>query len=170
MSLLEHVRENPDTTVKTTLFEDTAAIAGLLLALGGLILRQLTGSGVWDGSASIAIGVLLVLVALRLGRDSRDLLIGRAASDEQLRAIRAEIEGTPGVDALVELLTMHLGPDRLIVGARIDLSDDISASQAEAIADQIDSQLTAKLSVSPHVFLDPTGRSGGPFTPGDGGS
>lgn len=87
------------------MFEDTAAIAGLLLALGGLILRQLTGSGVWDGSASIAIGVLLVLVALRLGRDSRDLLIGRAADDEQLRAIRAEIEGTPGVDPLVELLT-----------------------------------------------------------------
>lgn len=169
ISFQEQVCESPDTTVRTALFEDTAAIAGLLLALGGLILRQLTGSGVWDGSASIAIGVLLVLVALRLGRDSRDLLIGRAANDEQLGAIRAEIEGTPGVDALVELLTMHLGPDRLIVGARVDLSDDISAGQAEAIADRIDSQLAAKLSVSPHVFLDPTGRSGATFTPGDGG-
>jgi cation diffusion facilitator family transporter len=170
MGVLQHVRESPDTTVKTTLFEDSAAMVGLLLAFGGLILRQVTGSGVWDGAASIAIGGLLVLVAVRLGRDSRDLLIGRAASDEQLRTIRAEIEGTPGVDGLVELLTMHLGPDRLIVGARVDLSDDISADQAEQIADQIDTQLAAKLPVMPHVFVDPTSRSGSAFTPGDGGT
>jgi cation diffusion facilitator family transporter len=168
-SVLEEVRESPDTTVRTALFEDSAAMIGLLLALAGLILRQITGSGVYDGAASIAIGALLVLVAVRLGRDSRDLLIGRAASDDQLRTIRAEIEGTPGVDALVELLTMHLGPDRLIVGARVDLSDDISADQAEQIADRIDSQLIAKLPVMPHVFVDPTSRSGSTYTPGDGG-
>ena len=170
MGVLQHVRESPDTTVKTTLFEDSGAMVGLLLAFGGLILRQVTGSGVWDGAASIAIGGLLVLVAVRLARDSRDLLIGRAASDEQLRTIRAEIEGTPGVDGLVELLTMHLGPDRLIVGARVDLSDDISADQAEQIADRIDTQLAAKLPVMPHVFVDPTSRSGSTFTPGDGGT
>jgi cation diffusion facilitator family transporter len=167
--LLQHVSDSPDTTVKAALFEDSAAIVGLLLALAGLILRQLTGSSVWDGSASIAIGVLLVLVALRLGRDSRELLIGRAADDEQLRAIRAEIEGTPGVEALVELLTMHLGPDRLIVGARVDLSDDISAQQAETLADRIDSRLAEKLPVVPHVFLDPTRRAAGTFAAGDAG-
>jgi cation diffusion facilitator family transporter len=167
--LFQHVSDSPDTTVKAALFEDSAAIAGLLLALAGLVLRQLTGSSVWDGSASIAIGVLLVLVALRLGRDSRELLIGRAADEEQLRAIRAEIEGTEGVDALVELLTMHLGPDRLIIGARVDLSDDISAQQAEALADRIDSGLAEKLPVVPHVFLDPTGRPAAAFTAGDGG-
>jgi cation diffusion facilitator family transporter len=83
--VLQHVRESADTTVKTALFEDSAAMVGLLLAAGGLILRQVTRSGVWDGAASIAIGGLLVLVAFRLGRDSRDLLIGRAADDEQLR-------------------------------------------------------------------------------------
>ena len=65
---------------------------------------------------------------------------------------------------------MHLGPDRLLVGARIDLSDDISAGQAEKIADRIDSRLAEKLAVVPHVFLDPTGRSGGAFTPADEGS
>lgn len=167
--LLQHVSDSPDTTVKAALFEDSAAIVGLLLALGGLVLRQLTGSSVWDGSASIAIGALLVLVALRLGRDSRELLIGRAADDEQLRVIRAEIEGTPGVDALIELLTMYLGPDRLIVGARVDLSDDITAGAAESLADGIDRRLTERLAVTPHVFLDPTGRAASTFTPGDGG-
>lgn len=168
-NLLRHVRDSPDTTVKAALFEDSAAIVGLLLALAGLILRQITGSSVWDGSASIAIGVLLVLVAFRLGHDSRELLIGRAADDQYLRAIRAEIEGTPGIDALVELLTMHLGPDRLIVGARVDLSDDITALEAERLADSIDTRIAAKLPVVPHVFLDPTSRSADTFTAGDRG-
>lgn len=160
MALRRHIRDSPDTTVKTALFEDTAAIIGLLLALAGIVLWQLTGSRVWDGSASIAIGVLLVVVAVRLGADSRELLIGRAADETQLRLIRTEIESTPGVDALVELLTMHLGPDHLIVGARIDLNDEVSAGAAESLADRIDSRLADKLEVVPHVFLDPTKRPG----------
>jgi divalent metal cation (Fe/Co/Zn/Cd) transporter len=97
--------------------------------------------------------------SVRLGAGSRELLIGRAAGDEQQRLIRTEIEATPGVDALVELLTMHLGPESLIVGARIDLDNDLSASDAEALADRIDSRLAQMLPVSPHVFLDPTRRS-----------
>jgi cation diffusion facilitator family transporter len=169
MTILRHVSDSPDTTVKAALFEDSAAIIGLLLAAGGLILRQLTGSAFWDGSASIAIGGLLVLVAFRLGRDSRELLIGQAADDEQQAAIRAEIETTPGVDGLVELLTMHLGPDRLIIGARVDLSDEISADQTEALAADIDRRLAEKLPVIPHVFVDPTSRNEGSFTPADRG-
>jgi cation diffusion facilitator family transporter len=164
-TILRHVSDSPDTTVKAALLEDTAAIIGLLLALAGLVMRQLTGSAIWDGSASIAIGALLVLVALRLGRDSRELLIGRAADEDQQAAIRAGIEATPGVDSLVELLTMHLGPDRLIIGARVDLCDDVSAGQVEALADQIDRRLAEKLPVIPHVFVDPTGRNGGTRAP-----
>ena len=167
--LLAHVRHSPDTTVKTALFEDSAAVIGLALAAAGLVLRQLTGSEVWDGSASIAIGALLIVVALRLGADSRQLLIGRAAGDSQEQLIRAEIESMPGVDSLVELLTMHLGPDHLIVGARVDFSDDISADDAEALADRIDTRLAERLPVVPHVFIDPTQRTSITFTPGDRG-
>ena len=110
--LVEHVQRSPDTTVKAALFEDLAAVIGLVLAAAGLVLRQLTGSGVWDAAASMAIGALLIVVAVKLGLDSRDLLIGRAADPEEQQVIREEIEKTPGVDALVELLTMHLGPDQ----------------------------------------------------------
>jgi cation diffusion facilitator family transporter len=168
-ALLAHVRDSRDTTVKTALFEDTAAVIGLALAASGVVLRQLTGSAVWDGSASIAIGALLILVALRLGADSRQLLIGRAAEDTQEQLIRTEIEGMPGVDSLVELLTMHLGPDHLIVGARVDFSDDISADDAEMLADRIDTRLAERLPVVPHVFIDPTQRTSTTFTPGDVG-
>jgi divalent metal cation (Fe/Co/Zn/Cd) transporter len=111
-----------------------------------------------------------VLVAFRLGRDSRELLIGRAADEEQQAAIRTEIETTAGVDALMELLTMHMGPDHLIIGARVDLSDDISADETEALAARIDRRLAEKLPVTPHVFVDPTSRNEGALTPGDRGS
>jgi len=154
--VLDHVRRSPDTTVKAALFEDSAALAGLVLAAAGLLLQQLTGSPVWDGGASIAIGVLLFAVAVRLGLDSRDLLIGRAAGPRELGLIRDEIERTPGVDALLELLTMHLGPDHLIVAARVAFGDELSADRAEDLADDIDRRLAERLPLVPHVFIDPT--------------
>jgi cation diffusion facilitator family transporter len=155
-SVGEHVKTSPDTTVKTALFEDTVAVIGLALAAAGIALRQLTGSSVWDGSASIAIGALLIFVAIRLGMDSRDLLIGRAAGPRELDRIRAEIESTAGIDRLLELLTMHLGPDHLIVAARVSLSGDIDADDVEDLADQIDRRLADVLPQTPHVFIDPT--------------
>ena len=161
MEVLDRVRSSPDTTVKTALFEDSAAMIGLALAALGLLLRQLTGSPVWDGGASIAIGALLVVVAVRLGLDSRDYLIGRAAAPRELAVIRAEIEEAPGVDALLRLRTMYLGPDHLIVAAQVAFDDEISADQAEDIADRVDRRLSDRLPLVPHVFLDPTQASSG---------
>ena len=170
MEVFDQVRSSPDTTVKATLFEDSAAMIGLALAALGLALRQVTGSPVWDGAASIAIGALLVAVAVRLGLDSRDFLIGRAADPRELEEIRNEIEKTPGVDALVDLRTMHLGPEHLIVAARVAFSDEISADRAEDIADDIDRRISGRLRLVPHVFLDPTqitsgSRPAGPRSP-----
>jgi cation diffusion facilitator family transporter len=154
--MLDHVRSSPDTTVKATLFEDSAAMVGLVFAALGLALRQVTGSPVWDGAASIAIGGLLIVVAVRLGLDSREYLIGRAADPKDLDTIRAEIEKTKGVDRLLELLTMYLGPEHLIAAARVAFSDEISADRAEDVADEIDKRLADRLTLVPHVFLDPT--------------
>ncbi|WP_119727089.1 cation diffusion facilitator family transporter [Thermomonospora amylolytica] len=155
-STLEHVRRTPDTTLKAAVLEDGTAVIGLTLAAGGLTLREVTGSSVWDGAASIAIGVLLVGVAWTLGRSSMDLLIGQAVDRETLLRIRAEIAGTPGVVSVLELLTMHLGPDELLVAAKVAFADEISADQAEDIADGIDARLRERLPIVRHVFLDPT--------------
>jgi cation diffusion facilitator family transporter len=162
--LLDRVRSSPDTTVRTTLFEDAAAMVGLALAALGLVLRQVTGSPVWDGAASIAIGVLLIVIAFRLGMDNRDFLIGKAAGPQEIAAIREEIEKTPGVDKLLDLLTMYLGPEHVIVAARVAFSDDISADRAEDVADDIDKRLADRLPLVPHVFLDPTQGSPAPRT------
>jgi cation diffusion facilitator family transporter len=167
--VLHHVESSPDITVKVALFEDSAAMVGLVFAGLGVGLRQLTGSPVWDGGASIAIGVLLVVVAVKLGMDSKELLIGRAASTEVEQLIREEIESRPGVDALLELRTMHMGPDAIIVAARVALNDDLGADQTEDLADEIDRSLADKLPLQSHVFIDPTqtpratpSRTGGP--------
>lgn len=154
--LLDHLRRSPDTTVKAALFEDTAALAGLLLAAAGLVLERLTGSAVWDGSASIAIGLLLVAVAFRLGRDSKDGLIGRAVDQDEQRMIEQEIRSASGIDRIVELRTMHLGPEHVIVAAEVAFSDDISADRVEDISGEIDRRLRGRLAITPHVFLDPT--------------
>jgi divalent metal cation (Fe/Co/Zn/Cd) transporter len=115
-----------------------------------------TGSPVWDGAASIAIGGLLVTVAVKLGLDSKDYLIGHAAAPKELAVIRAEIESAPGVDALLDLRTIHLGPDHLIVAARVAFDDGISADQTEDAADELDRRLVGRLPQVSQVFLDPT--------------
>lgn len=154
--VLSHVESSPDITVKVALFEDSAAVVGLVFAALGVGLRQLTGSPAWDGGASIAIGVLLMVVAAKLGMDSKELLIGQAASPEVERLIREEIESRPGVDALLELRTMHMGPDSLIVAAQVALNDELGADEAEDLADAIDRALSERLPLQVHVFIDPT--------------
>jgi cation diffusion facilitator family transporter len=156
IGMLEHIRTTADTTVKATFFEDCVAIIGLLLAFAGLVLRQVTGSEVFDAASSMAIGVLLIYVAFRLGADNRELLIGQAADADQVRLIRSEIELTEGIARLLDLRTMRLGPDGLIVAARVAFDDGISADEAEDLSDGIDARLAERLPVQAHVFLDPT--------------
>jgi cation diffusion facilitator family transporter len=173
LGLLSHLRSSTDTTVKAALFEDSTAMVGLVLAAAGLGLRQLTGSELWDGAASIAIGGLLVAVAIRLGLDSRELLIGQAADPREQAVIRDEIEQMTGVDGLLELLTMQIGPEHLIVAARVAFSDEIGADAVEELSERIDQRLSRRLSATPHVFIDPTditSGSRGPLLPGTGGA
>jgi cation diffusion facilitator family transporter len=155
-SMRAQLRRSADTTVRTALFEDTSALIGLVVAAAGLTLRSITGSPIWDGAASIVIGLLLVAVAYSLGRTSMHMLIGQAAQPEEQRVITREIEATPGIEKVLDLLTMQLGPEDLIVGAKVAFTDDISADHAEDLADDVDRRLRERLPVVRHVFLDPT--------------
>jgi divalent metal cation (Fe/Co/Zn/Cd) transporter len=88
--------------------------------------------------------------------NKKDLLLARVPGAEVQQLIREEIESQPGVDALLELRTMHMGPDSLIVAARVALNDEMGADQAEDLADEIDSRLSEKLPLQLNVFIDPT--------------
>jgi cation diffusion facilitator family transporter len=155
---VKHVRQSKDPTVKTVLSEDAAAIAGLVIALVGTALAQATGNPAFDGSAAIAVGILLMVVAVLVGRDTRGLLIGEAAPREERERLRAVIADRNGVDQVRELLTMYVGPESLLVAARIDLADDMPAAEIEALVDEIDQALRGAVPAVSEVFLDPTGR------------
>jgi cation diffusion facilitator family transporter len=151
-----YLRASRDPTTKTVLFEDSAAVIGVGLAFLGVALHQVTGDQVYDGLASIAIAMLLAAVAVALGRDTRALLIGEAATPEERQAIMEVLERHAAVDRVIELLTMALAPDRLLVAARIDLADDLTADEIERASSEIDRQLRERVPTAWEVFLDAT--------------
>jgi len=156
LPLVRYVRGSRDPNVKMVLFEDTAALVGIFIALAGIVADQLTGSSVFDPAASIAIGLLLVGVAVWMGRDVSHLLIGGAARPEEREVLERAIAEFDEVDRVVELLTMALGPNALLVAARVDLSDSITPGQTEEIAGRIDKRLREVVPDVTEVFLDPT--------------
>ena len=153
-----YLRHSNDPTVRTVLFEDSAAVTGVVLALVGVGLHDLTGDRGWEGAASIAIGVLLVFVAYTLGRDTKHLLIGEAARPEQRQLLRSTIERHPEVEEVLELLTMYLGPTAMLVAVRLDLRDDLTARDVEELSNRIDHELREADSDVTQVFLDATPR------------
>ncbi|MEU4534204.1 cation diffusion facilitator family transporter [Streptosporangium sp. NPDC023825] len=155
-----YVAKTSDTALKAVLFEDAAALAGLLIAAAGLLASQLTGSSVWDGTASVVIGLLLLWVALHLIRANASLLIGQAAPGRLTERIREEIAALPEVESVVELLTMMLGPGEMLVAARVDFVDDTTGARLEEAADRVERVLKERFPSVAQVFLDPTpGRS-----------
>jgi cation diffusion facilitator family transporter len=154
-----YVRTSRDPTTKTVLFEDSAAVIGVVVAFAGVALHQATGNQFYDGLASVAIAVLLAVIAVALGRDTKALLIGEAATPDERAAITEIVEAHPAVDRLLELLTMALSPDRLLVAARIDLADGLSADEIERASSEIDRELRERIPTVWQVFLDATPRS-----------
>jgi divalent metal cation (Fe/Co/Zn/Cd) transporter len=158
--MLEHVRLSSDPTVKTVFSEDTAALIGLVLAATGLGLHQLTGAAYWDAGAAIAIGVLLAVVAYVLGRDTKEMLIGEAAPAELREGIRQALDDNPEVDRVVEVRTMLIGPEALLVAARLDMDDALGASDVEDRTDAIADGLQKRFPQVREVYLDVTSRPG----------
>lgn len=157
--LFTYVRESRDPTVKTVLSEDSAALTGLVLAGAGVALHQVTGNHAFDALASIAIGILLAFVAVALGRDTKGLLLGEAALPEERERIRALIADHREVDHVAELMTMAIGPEQLLVAARLDLADGLEAGRVEELCLEIDHLLRREVPNVAQVFLDPTSRT-----------
>ncbi|MGK5671906.1 cation diffusion facilitator family transporter [Micromonospora sp. URMC 106] len=150
------LRLTSDTTVKAVFLEDSAALIGLLLAAVGVALSQLTGDELWDGVASILIGLLLLVVATVLARNNISLLVGRSVPERLRREIADELTRLPAVRRLDTLLTMQLGPADILVAAKVDFDDEASGATIEAAADEAERRLTARYRQIRYVFLDPT--------------
>jgi cation diffusion facilitator family transporter len=155
-TMRDQLWKTTDPAATTVFFEDTAALAGLVIAGAGVALHEATHDAMWDGLASIAIGVLLAVVAVALGRENRSLIVGEAADPRLQEGVRELLEAHPEVDAVDELLTMVIGRAEVLVAARIDLDDNITAGEVEALARRMEREILAAHPFVRHFFLDVT--------------
>ena len=137
------------------LLEDIAALTGLVFATAGVALTVITGDGVWDGAGSLAIGVLLGCVAAVLAVEMKSLLIGESASAETERAIVAALEAGPEVQCVIHLRTLHMGPESLLVAAKIAISGADSAALVAAGIDAAERRVRQAVPIAEMIYLEP---------------
>jgi cation diffusion facilitator family transporter len=147
-----------DPALRTVVAEDGTAVLGDTLAGTGMALHMVTGQVVWEASASLAIGALLVYVAYRLGRDARAELIGEAADPETSGRIRSLLAGQPEIDSVEALLTMKTGLESCLVAARVDLVPGIDSERVEEVAVRIKRSVADTFPEADQIFLDITDR------------
>ena len=158
-SLSSYVRDPDDPTVKSVVLEDSAALVGLALAGIGVALHQLTGQAVYDGIASLAIGVLLVFAAFALAQSCKGLLIGKQADIRMLQAISRRLEAQPEILDVVDVLTMMTGVNRILLCLRVDVENAYTAAEIEQACVRIDAELRAEFPSLDEIFIQPVPRS-----------
>ena len=163
LTFFEYLRLSKDPTAKTVIFEDSAALLGIVIAAVGIYLTDHhTGPGdgaYWDGVASILIGLVLSVVAFVLARSSRGLLLGEAASRESVKAIAEAIESHPNVVKLVELLTMHLAPKQILINAHINLRDDLVTGEIVQTIEDVEALIKKAEPKVEMIFLETARRN-----------
>ncbi|MEV3930358.1 MULTISPECIES: cation diffusion facilitator family transporter [unclassified Streptomyces] len=145
-----------DPALRTVIAEDSTAVLGVLLAMAGMVLHLVTGDVVWEASASLGIGLLLVYVAFRLGKDARDRLIGESADPELRRGVEDFLTSQAEIDNVAALFTMGLGLDSVLVAARVDLAPGIDSEEVERVSVRIKRSIAGTWPEAEHVFLDIT--------------
>jgi cation diffusion facilitator family transporter len=149
------LKEARDPTVLTVLFEDLAALFGLAVALIGITLTHYTGSVVYDGAASIVVGVALGGVAWVLGRDAQSLLIGKSMTPADEDKIAEIVKASPDVENLVHLRTMHLGPHEVILAIKIHFRGTLDVRTLEVRINEIEAKLRAELPQLRRIYVEP---------------
>jgi divalent metal cation (Fe/Co/Zn/Cd) transporter len=157
-SLRGLLRDPEDPTVNSIAMEDSAALVGIVIAAIGVGLHQVTGSGVYDGIASLCIGVLLLFVAFVLARSTGDLLIGKQASVTLLREIEGFLEDEAEIIDVVDVLSMVVGAGSVLLCVRADFADEVSSGDIEQACMRIDTDLRNRFNELSEVFIQPVSR------------
>jgi cation diffusion facilitator family transporter len=152
ISFIRHARA-PELPV--ILLEDFGALIGLVFALFGVGLTLMTDNGVWDGVGTLGIGALLVCIAIVLAIETKSLLIGEAARPEEVAAIMAALNAAPGLDRVIHLRTMHLGPDELLVAAKVATAAGGSATDITGAIDDAEERIRAAVPIARVIYLEP---------------
>ena len=151
---VQFIRRAKAPELPVVLLEDTAALLGLVFALVGVTLAAITDNGMWDAIGTLAIGVLLAVIAIILIIETKSLLVGEAASPDAIDRIRAALVGQ-GIDRVIHLRTMHLGPDELLVAAKIAMPRTTSLERAAAAIDAAERRVRAAEPAARVIYLEP---------------
>lgn len=150
------VRRAKSPELPVILLEDIAALLGLVFAFLGVTLTVATGNPMWDAIGTLFIGVLLVLVAVVLGVETKSLLVGEGATPEHLAKIKAAIDSTPEIDRLIHVKTLYLGPDELLVAAKITLSGDPRLDEITQVINSVEQRIRAAVPAAQHIiYIEP---------------
>lgn len=150
----QFIRRSRAPELPVVLLEDTAALLGLVFALAGVSLTLATDDGRWDAVGSAAIGALLVAVAVVLARETGSLILGEAATPDETAAIRAALVGS-GVASVIHLRTQYLGPDDLLVAAKIEVPEAATAADVAAAIDGAEVRVRAAVPIARLIYLEP---------------
>jgi len=149
------IRESKAPELPVLLLEDSGALVGLLIALAALGLTVLTDNSVWDGIGSVLIGVLLGAISVLLATEMKSLLIGESATEADVSAIEDAIRGADHVRGLIHLRTEHLGPEDLLVGAKIDFDPSLSFAELARTIDAVEVDIRAAVPAARLIYLEP---------------
>ncbi|WP_336659806.1 cation diffusion facilitator family transporter [Leucobacter sp. USHLN153] len=158
---VQFIRRSKAPELPVVLLEDFAALTGLVIAFVGVGLTVLTGNGLFDGIATVAIGALLVAVAIVLGVEVKSLLVGEGASDEDVAKIEAALLNSQDVDRIIHMKTLYLGPDEFMVGAKVDIAATKTMSEVSVIINLAERRVREAVPaarviyIEPDVYLDP---------------
>ena len=148
------IRSSKDPTVFTVLFEDTAALAGLVVALVGVVASHVFNLPLLDGAASVVIGLILAVTAGFLAFESQSLLTGEAADPETRQGIRAIAAAEPGVLGLNDARTMHFGPNEILVALSLDFRDDLTAGDVENTVARLEQKIRAAYPQAGRIYIE----------------
>ena len=158
-SWVKFIRRAKAPELPVVLLEDFAALIGLVLALIGVGLTLITGDGMWDGVGTVGIGLLLVTVAIILAIETKSLLLGEAATADDVRkiqkAIIADDRSAPGVDRIIHMKTLHLGPEELLVAAKVAVPQDRSATDVARSIDAAEKRIREAVPIARVIYLEP---------------
>ena len=157
---LRAIRRSKDPTIFTVLFEDTAAVLGLLVAFTGIFLAETLELPVLDGVASIGIGVILAITAALLAYECKGLLIGEAAQPDTVRGIGEIVAADPRITQTNEILTLHFGPTDVLLNISLDFVDSIGADEVERAISQLEIEIKGKYPEITRVFIEAQSRAG----------
>ncbi|UCH30410.1 MAG: cation transporter [Myxococcales bacterium] len=151
----EFIRHSRTPELPVVLLEDLGALMGLVLALVGVSAATITGDSRWDAYGTIAIGVLLVIIATVLVFEMKSLLIGESAREPIRRKIVEAIEGTEGMGVVLDLRTQHVGPDQLLVGAEVELDPGLDTDEVAAAIDCAEARIREAVPIAEMIYIEP---------------